>query len=293
MGNTDINLRAEEALKNAMLYFNGDRLACDVWLSKYALRDKDGTLIEIHPIATNKRMARTLIQYISSKGLSRKERFKVQTSMYDVLLSTLNSKYFLFGGSVLFGLGNDFVYSSLGNCFVIHTPVDSYGGIMKTDEEQIQLMKRRGGVGHDISHLRSKGSLVNNAAKTSTGAVSFMHRFSNSTREVAQEGRRGALMLTMESTHPDILDFISAKADTTKITGANISVKAMKGFMDAEPGSPENLILRAIAEQAWKTGEPGLLFWDTVQQNSPADMYPEFKSVSTNPCKHTAPILSN
>jgi ribonucleoside-diphosphate reductase alpha chain len=200
-------------------------------------------------------------------------------------------KYVIPGGSMLYGIGNTHSFSSLGNCFVIGDTTDSYGSICKIDEEQIQLMKRRGGVGHDLSHLRPKGSKVSNAATTSTGAVSFMNRYSNSTREVAQGGRRGALMLTMNSEHPDIEDFVTAKDDTTKLTGANISVKVSDMFMSnlefAKQSGEDNRASRVwkkLIHQAWKNGEPGVLFWDTIINNSPADKYSEFESISTNPC---------
>jgi ribonucleoside-diphosphate reductase alpha chain len=195
-------------------------------------------------------------------------------------------KYVIPGGSMLYGVGNDASYSSLGNCFVIGDQTDSYSSILKIDEEQVQLMKRRGGVGHDLSHLRPKGSKVSNAAVTSTGAVSFMDRYSHSTREVAQGGRRGALMLTMSIDHPDIEDFITAKDDLTKITGANISVKVTDAFMKSLADGDERAVRvwGKLVHQAWKSAEPGVLFWDTIINNSPADKYPGFQSISTNPC---------
>jgi ribonucleoside-diphosphate reductase alpha chain len=178
----------------------------------------------------------------------------------------------------------------LGNCFVIGNDADSYGGICTTDQEQVQLMKRRAGVGHDISHLRPAKSVVTNAAKTSSGAVSFMPRYSNSTREVGQDGRRGALMLSMDINHPDIEDFITSKDDTTKITGANISVKVDDGFMmniaaeEYDIVHPNNLRLwNKLIHQSWKSAEPGVLFWDKITSESPADCYEGFESISTNP----------
>jgi len=204
------------------------------------------------------------------------------------------------------GIGNNFQISSLSNCFVIGNQCDSYGGIMKTDEEQVQLMKRRGGVGHDLSHIRPKGSPVKNTALTSTGVVPFMERYSNSTREVAQDGRRGALMLTISIKHPDAEDFINAKTDLSKVTGANISVKIDDEFMrcviEDKPyiqqfpiDSPTPKVTKSIdarklwqkiIQNAWKSAEPGVIFWDTVIRESVPDSYADlgFRTTSTNPC---------
>ncbi len=201
----------------------------------------------------------------------------------------LNKQIILPGGSLLYGIGNNNAITSLGNCFVVESPADSYGGIFKTDEELAQLMKRRCGVGVDISTLRPKGTSVTNSAGTSTGAVSFLPRYSNTTREVAQESRRGALMVSMDINHPDVEDFIESKDDLTKITGANISVKVSDEFMQSI--FPENLteiqesyLWKKLVHQAWKSAEPGVLFWDKITSESPADCYEGFKTISTNPC---------
>jgi ribonucleoside-diphosphate reductase alpha chain len=205
---------------------------------------------------------------------------------YEVIYSLLTHyKKFVLGGSPLFGIGNNTTLSTLGNCFVIDSPLDSYGGIFKADQELAQLMKRRGGVGIDISTLRPKRAKVNNAANSSTGAVSFASRFSNTTREVAQEGRRGALMISMNVDHPDIEDFITLKDDLTKVTGANISVKVTDKFMmNIFYDTKTSKIWDKLIHQAWKSAEPGVLFWDKIISESPADCYEEFKTISTNPC---------
>lgn len=266
----------EEVLKSATNWFKGDDLRANVWVDKYCLRN-GGEYLEKDPddmfvrIATE--FARIEMNY--PKPMSYEEIYYLLEDF----------KYVIPGGSMLYGIGNNFSYSSLGNCFVIGDDRDSYGSICKIDEEQAQLMKRRGGVGHDLSHLRPKGTHVSNAANTSTGAASFMSRYSNTTREVGQDGRRGALMLTMNVEHPDILDFVTAKDDLTKVTGANISVKVSDAFMNSLVDEGENKkIWDTIIHQAWKNGEPGVLFWDTIINNSPADKYDEFKSISTNPC---------
>lgn len=260
--------------KELLEYFNNDKLAADVWYNKYRCEG------EVTPKDMFKRLA---------SEINRIENKYPNPLNYDKIYNLFDKfNYIILGGSNLFGIGNNKSLSSLGNCFVISNPNDSYGSILKTDEEQVQIMKRRGGVGHDISHLRPKGTIVSNAAKTSTGAVSFMHRYSNSTNEVAQEGRRGALMLTMNVTHPDIMDFIKSKDDLTKITGANISVKVTDEFMnELFKEKPEVVeIWNSIIHQAWKSAEPGVLFWDTIIKESPADCYADygFKTISTNPC---------
>jgi ribonucleoside-diphosphate reductase alpha chain len=298
----------EETLK----FFDGDDLATNVWIDKYALRDKKENFLENNPMHMYERVA---------SELNRIERTYDNPLSYGTILRLLLERKFIPAGSNLFGIGNDYQYTSLANCFVIGNTEDSYSGLLQTDAEQALLMKRRGGVGHDISHLRPKGSLVQNAAKTSTGSVSFMNRFSNTTREVGQGGRRGALMLTMIITHPDIFDFITAKDDLTKITGANISVRITDEFMEAVK-KDKDFVLRyphipnlegdidelplnetitnkygymfrkikarqlwnVIIKQAHKNGEPGLLFWDNIVNNSPADCYEQFQTKSTNPC---------
>jgi ribonucleoside-diphosphate reductase alpha chain len=271
-------MNREEVLKSATDWFKGDDLRANVWVDKYCLKDNKGEYLESTPDDMFHRLAKEFAR-IESKypnPLSEEEIYELFKDF----------RYIIPGGSMLYGIGNKFSYSSLGNCFVIGDQTDSYGSILKIDEEQIQLMKRRGGVGHDLSHLRPRGSVVSNAATTSTGAVSFMSRYSNSCREVAQGGRRGALMLTMNVDHPDIIDFIKAKDDLTKVTGANISVKVDDLFMTSikNEDTYNQKIWDTLIHQAWKNAEPGVLFWDTIIKNSPADKYKEFESISTNPC---------
>ena len=267
-----------EVVEATVSFFKGDDLASQVWMDKYALKNREGEFLEKSPYDMFSRIS-TEVARVDKKYL------KVPYSESEIFELFYN-KYFTYAGSCLFGIGNDNNLTSLGNCFVIGNGEDSYAGILQTDAEQIQLMKRRGGVGHDISHLRSKNSFVNNAARTSTGAVSFMNRFSNSTTEVAQGGRRGALMLTMGVTHSDIEDFIESKNDLTKVTSANISVKVDDTFMEkVEEKDPNTLhIWNKIIHQAWKNAEPGVLFWDRIKEESPADCYAEFQTISTNPC---------
>lgn len=290
----------EEVLKLATDWFKGDDLRATVWVDKYCLREGDEYL-ESTPDDMFKRLA---------TEFARIEMKYPKPMSYDEIYELLKDfKYVLPGGSILYGVGNEKSYTSLGNCFVIGDQVDSYGSIMKIDEEQVQLMKRRGGVGHDLSHLRPKGTPTTNSANNSTGAVSFMHRYSNSTREVGQDGRRGALMLSMNISHPDIEEFITTKDDLTKVTGANISVKITDDFMQAVKNNEDYALeffsdvkvedgtwktygrtvnarelWNKIIHQAWKSAEPGVLFWDHIINNSPADIYPGFKSISTNPC---------
>lgn len=284
----------EEVKKKTLKYFGGDELSTNVWIDKYCLRNLNGEFMENSPLMMYERLA---------EEFSRIEEKYPNPISYEEIHKLLEEQIVLPGGSLLFGIGNNYSISSLGNCFVIGNESDSYGGICTTDQEQAQLMKRRAGVGHDISHLRPTNSKVTNAAGTSTGASSFMHRYSNTTREVAQNGRRGALMLTMDINHPDIEDFITAKDDLTKVTGANISVKIDDIFMShVEKGDKlgysmyygidkplliyPNKIWGKLIHQAWKSAEPGVLFWDTVVNESPADCYASnlFSSTSTNPC---------
>lgn len=298
-----------------LIYFDGDILATNVWINKYALKTKRGEYKELTPDDTIRRIAKE-IERAELKHPNPLSHRKI----YEALK---NFKYFIFGGSILFGLGNEDTVSSLGNCFFIDNGSDSYGGIFNTEESMVQLMKRRGGVGITLEHLRPGTSIVNNAAQTSTGAVSFMDRFSNGTREVAQDGRRGALMISMHVDHPDIMEFIMKKDDLTKVTGANVSVKVTDKFMEAverdedyylawpiqdnKPGIKESLpynslhvledgthvrrvrakeIWDQIVKQAHKNAEPGVLFWDNVIKESPADVYADFGFVTkgTNPC---------
>jgi ribonucleoside-diphosphate reductase alpha chain len=288
----------ETALMASTEYFNGDELAASVFLNKYALKDSEGNLYELTPADMHWRLAREIsrIENKYPKPLTEEEIFQLLDKF----------KYIVPQGGPMSGIGNNFQISSLSNCFVIGNEADSYGGIIKMDEEQAQLMKRRGGVGHDLSHIRPKGSPVKNSALTSTGIVPFMERYSNSTREVAQDGRRGALMLSVSIKHPDAEDFINAKLDLGKITGANISVRIDDEFMEAvtqkknytqqypiDSNNPQvtktidaNKLWEKIIHNAWKSAEPGILFWDTVIKESIPDCYADlgFKTISTNPC---------
>jgi ribonucleoside-diphosphate reductase alpha chain len=289
-----------EAIKKSTEYFKGDNLAATVWVSKYALKNSQGQLLEQTPDDMHRRIAREIhrIEKKYPNPMSEEEIFELIRDF----------KYIIPQGSPMAGIGNNFQIGSLSNCFVIGTegPADSYGGIMKTDEEQVQLMKRRGGVGHDLSHIRPRDSIVKNSALTSTGIVPFMERYSNSTREVAQEGRRGALMLSISVNHPDAEQFIDAKLEAGKVTGANISVKITDEFMKAviadtefvqrypidatEPQVTHKIKARElwnkVIHNAWKSAEPGILFWDTIIRESVPDCYADlgFKTVSTNPC---------
>lgn len=290
----------EEALESSTAYFKGDDLAAKVWINKYALKDTEGNLYELNPDDMHHRIASELarIERHYPNPLSEQE-------IYELLK---DFRYIIPQGSPMAGIGNDFQVVSLSNCFVIGNEgsSDSYGAILKIDQEQVQLMKRRGGVGHDLSHIRPGNSPVMNSALRSTGIVPFMERYSNSTREVAQDGRRGALMLTVSVKHPDAGAFIDAKVDTTKVTGANVSVKLTDEFMRAvvndttfEQKFPINAtnplvtntiqaseLWRKIVHNAWKTAEPGILFWDNIIHESIPDCYADlgFKTVSTNPC---------
>ena len=289
-----------DAVARSKEYFGGDELAATVWVSKYALKDSFGHIYESSPEDMHHRIAAEIerIEKNYSNPLSRDEIFALLDHF----------RYVIPQGGPMTGIGNNLQIASLSNCFVIghKKPADSYGGIIRMDEEQVQIMKRRGGVGHDLSHLRPTGSPVLNSALTSTGIVPFMERYSNSTREVAQDGRRGALMLTISIKHPDAERFIDAKVDTSKVTGANVSVKIDDEFMraaiagkpyhqqfpiDAEkPMYEQDIDARAlwkkIIHNAWKSAEPGVLFWDTILRESVPDCYADegFNTVSTNPC---------
>ncbi|WP_038031736.1 adenosylcobalamin-dependent ribonucleoside-diphosphate reductase [Thermonema rossianum] len=291
---------AAEAIEASKKYFGGDELAASVWVNKYALKDSFGRIYELTPDDMHRRMAKEIhrIELKYPNPLSEEEIYQLLKDF----------RYIVPQGGPMTGIGNPFQIASLSNCFVIghNGPGDSYGGILKIDEEQIQLMKRRGGVGHDLSHIRPKGSPVMNSALTSTGVVPFMERYSNSTREVAQDGRRGALMLTISIKHPDAEAFIDAKLDGTKVTGANVSVKIDDDFMRAvkegkpyvqqfpidspEPRFKKEIdarkLWKKIIHNAWKSAEPGVLFWDTVLWESVPDCYADlgFRTVSTNPC---------
>ncbi len=288
----------DEAYKSSLEYFKGDELAARVWVTKYALKDSYGNIYEINPDDMHHRIARELAR-IEAKYPNPMSEPEIYEYLQDF-------KYIVPQGSPMTGIGNNFQIASLSNCFVIGNGADSYGGIMKTDQEQVQLMKRRGGVGHDLSHVRPQGSPVLNSALSSTGVVPFMERYSNSTREVAQDGRRGALMLSISIKHPDSEKFIDAKLEQGKVTGANVSVKMDDDFMKAVvDGSPyiqqypvdstnptftkeinARELWKKIVHNAWRSAEPGVLFWDTIIRESVPDCYAEFgyKTVSTNPC---------
>lgn len=290
----------DEAYAASLEYFKGDELAARVWTSKYALKDSYGHLFEATPDDMHHRIANEIAR-IESK-------YPNAMSAGEIYSLLEGFRYIVPQGSPMAGIGNDYQVGSLSNCFVIglEGKPDSYGGIIKIDEEQVQLMKRRGGVGHDLSHIRPKGTPVKNSALTSTGLVPFMERYSNSTREVAQDGRRGALMLTVSIKHPDSEQFIDAKMTPGKVTGANVSVKIDDDFMtaavsgqpylqqfpidSAEPSVVKEIDAAAlwskIVHNAWKSAEPGVLFWDTITRQSVADCYADqgFQTVSTNPC---------
>ncbi len=288
----------EEVVKASVDYFDGDELAANVWVNKYALKDSFGNIYERTPDDMHRRIARELHR-IESK-------YPNPLSEEEIFALVKNFKYIIPQGSPMAGIGNDLQYSSLSNCFVIGNGADSYGGIIKSDEEQVQLMKRRGGVGQDLSHIRPKGSPVMNSALSSTGIVPFMERYSNSTREVAQDGRRGALMLTVSIKHPDAEDFIDAKMESGKITGANVSVRIDDNFMKAavagtkytqqfpiyseDPVFKKEIdarqLWKKIIHNAWKSAEPGVLFWDTIIRESVPDCYSDqgYRTISTNPC---------
>ena len=288
----------EEAFQASVAYFDGDDLAANVWVNKYALKDSYGNIYERTPDDMHRRIAAEI-----ARVEAKYPEPLTEEAIYAVLK---DFKYIVPQGSPMAGIGNPFQISSLSNCFVIGSGADSYGGIAKADEEQVQLMKRRGGVGQDLSHLRPKGSPVMNSALSSTGIVPFMERYSNSTREVAQDGRRGALMLTVSSRHPDAEGFIDAKLEQGKVTGANVSVRIDDAFMRAaiegkpykqqypvdtqSPAFEQEIdaqkLWKKIIRNAWKSAEPGVLFWDTIIRESVPDCYADlgYRTISTNPC---------
>ncbi|MGN7204103.1 adenosylcobalamin-dependent ribonucleoside-diphosphate reductase [Pedobacter sp. SAFR-022] len=296
----EVTYTADEAYRASLIYFNGDDLAARVWVNKYALKDSFGNIFEKTPNDMHRRIAGEVarIEQKYSNPLS-------EEAIYELIK---DFKYIIPQGSPMTGIGNPYQIASLSNCFVIGNEgdSDSYGGIMKIDQEQVQLMKRRGGVGHDLSHIRPKGSPVKNSALTSTGIVPFMERFSNSTREVAQDGRRGALMLSVAIKHPDSEGFIDAKLEQGKVTGANVSVRIDDEFMEAVQAGktykqqyPVNsadplyskeidpvALWKKIVHNAWRSAEPGILFWDTIIRESVPDCYADlgYNTVSTNPC---------
>ena len=290
----------DEAYQASLEYFAGDELAARVWVNKYAMKDSFGNIYEKSPEDMHWRIAREVARI--------EQKYPNPMSAGEVFALLDHFRYIIPAGSPMTGIGNNYQVASLSNCFVIGLDgdADSYGGIMRIDEEQVQLMKRRGGVGHDLSQLRPKGSPVNNSALTSTGLVPFMERYSNSTREVAQDGRRGALMLSVSIKHPDSEAFIDAKMTEGKVTGANVSVKLDDEFMQAAiDGKPyvqqfpidsdapivkkeisASKLWEKIVHNAWKSAEPGVLFWDTILRESIPDCYADlgFRTVSTNPC---------
>jgi ribonucleoside-diphosphate reductase alpha chain len=290
----------QECLSASTMYFCEDELAATVWINKYALKDSFGNIFELSPDDMHHRLASEIARI--------EQKYENPITEDDVYLLLKNFKYLIPQGGPMTGIGNEYQVASLSNCFVIghDKPADSYGGIMRLDEEQVQLMKRRGGVGHDLSDIRPTGSPVLNSALTSTGVVPFMERYSNSTREVAQDGRRGALMLSISIKHPDAERFIDAKLESGKVTGATVSVRIDDDFMQCAlkntpyiqqfPVSSDNpqykneidaqALWKKIIHNAWKSAEPGVLFWDTIIRESLADCYADrgYRTVSTNPC---------
>ena len=290
----------DEAFEASLRYFGGDELAARVWVNKYAMKDSFGNIYEKSPEDMHWRIANEVARM--------EQKYKNPISAQEIFGLLDHFRYIIPAGSPMTGIGNNYQIASLSNCFVIGLDgdADSYGAILRIDEEQVQLMKRRGGVGHDLSHVRPKGSPVNNSALTSTGLVPFMERYSNSTREVAQDGRRGALMLSVSIKHPDAEAFVDAKMEEGKVTGANVSVKITDSFMEAavndrpfvqqfpidaeRPVYKKEISARKLWEKivhnAWKSAEPGVLFWDTIIRESLPDCYAElgFRTVSTNPC---------
>ncbi len=308
----------EEVLEASLLYFKGDELAATTWIKKYAVRTNKGAYLEVSPEDMHNRMAKQFARIENKYNADNEGKSFENLSKYGAKRKALTSnsiyqlfkdfKYVIPQGSVMYGLGNKEVIASLSNCIVIPAVEDSYGGIFHADQQMAQLFKRRCGVGTDLSNLRPRDAMVSNAAGSTTGAVSFMDRFSGTTREVAQNGRRGALMLTMDIAHPDIEEFITIKQDLTKITGANISVRLSDEFMNAVVAD-ENYTLRwpidspnpeitkevrakdlwdVIIKSAHNTAEPGLIFWDKQHDYSTSSLYPGFKNVSTNPCSEIA-----
>ena len=309
----------ETVLKHALDYFNGDELAATTWMNKYAMKNEDGQFVEQTPDDMHRRMAEQFARIEAYyqhnnkldgnvKKLSKYGQSRVGLDEQKIYDYFKNFRYIIPQGSVMAGLGNPFMLASLSNCVVMPEIYDSYGGILKTDQQLVQLFKRRCGVGIDLSSIRPANAKVSNAAGTTSGAVSFMERYSNTTREVAQNGRRGALMLTMDIAHPDVEDFITVKQDLTKVTGANISVRLSDAFMTAVQNDTEYThqwpiegdnpsitktvkardLWETIIKSAHNTAEPGLIFWDRQHYYSTSSVYPGFKNVSTNPCSEIA-----
>lgn len=298
-GTSVISYSYDEALRDSTSYFNGDELAAKVFIDKYALRDENQTIVENTPEKMHRRIA---------KEFARIEKKKFKKPFSEDFIYELLNKFarIVPQGSPMYGIGNRHQFISLSNCYVVDSPLDAYGSIMEADENLVQISKRRGGVGIDISNLRPAGAPTKNAARTSTGVVSFAERYSNSIREVGQAGRRGALMITLDVHHPDIIEFAKVKRDLTKVTGANISIRFSDEFLKAvdegtdyeqrwpvDSKTPEmskrvnaRSVWNVIVENAHHMAEPGLLFWDNIIRESPADCYHKFgfKTISTNPC---------
>ena len=290
----------EEVFNNCLKYFDNDTLAVSVIMNKYLLKDPEGNYIESSPD--------DMLQRISKEFQRIESNYPNSLSAEEIDELLMNFKYLVPGGSPLFGIGNDKQLTSIGNCFVIKSPEDTYADILERDKDLVQIMKRRGGVGVDVSKLRPSGSLVNNAAKTSDGIICFMERYSNTTKEVAQGGRRGALMISVDCNHPDLIRFINIKRDKTKITGANISIKWNDAFLKAVEKDEEytlrfpvdssvedaqvTRVIKAkevwddFVESNWESAEPGCLFWDSIIGQSLSDCYEDvgYGTVSTNPC---------
>jgi len=309
----------DEVLAICMEYFNGDELAASTWINKYAMKNKQGRYVESCPDDMHWRMANEFAKIENKYGsrnhlngnainLSEYGQKREMLSVDKIYRFFKNFNYVIPQGSVMSGLGNPYLMASLSNCVVMPEIHDSYGGILRTDQQLVQLFKRRCGVGVDLSELRPSGTNVSNAAETTSGAITFMDRFSNTTREVAQNGRRGALMLTMDIAHPDVEEFITSKQNLSKITGANISVRLSDDFMNAVKNDSEYThqwpiesnnpsitktisakgLWNTIIQCAWNTAEPGLIFWDRQHAYSTSSLYPGFKNVSTNPCSEIA-----
>ena len=286
----------EQAIEESKQYFDGDDLAAKVFIDKYALRNENGDLLESTPDQAHRRLAKEFARI--------EKKYDNPLSEEEIYEQFKGFKKIVPQGSPMSAIGNPYQIQSASNCFVIPSPKDSYGGILFSDQEQAQIMKRRGGVGFDISNIRPKGVNTKNAAKTTDGIGVFMERFSNTCREVAQNGRRGALMLTISCHHPEIMTFINIKKDKKKVTGANISIRLSDEFMKAVKNDTEvqlrwpvdsatptvtkmikaKEVWNEIVSAAWESAEPGILFWDNIINNGPADIYPEYRSVSTNPC---------
>lgn len=313
-GAGNVGYSFDEVMSASLEYFNGDELAASTWINKYALRDREGTLLERTPDEMHRRMAKEFSRIEKKYGnkyhqeLSQYGRQRQPLSEEKIFEYFRSFRYIIPQGSVMSALGDLYSVSSLSNCVVLPPIYDSYGGIFYTDQQIAQLCKRRCGVGVDLSSLRPGGLPVSNAARTTTGAYSFMERFSNTTREVAQYGRRGALMMTMDVAHPDIEQFVLIKQDLAKVTGANVSIRLSDEFMMAvesgkefmlrwpvEADSPVHVrktdavrLWKLITQCAHHTAEPGLLFWDRQHEYSTSSVYPGFKNVSTNPCSEVA-----